>query len=806
MERSEKERLQVALDAAGMGTFVWYAQRDYAASDARMLELFALPPDGVLSLAAALSSMIHPEDRQRYEDAVRAALDPAGRRELRQEIRVARGDGSYRWVAVTARASFLGDDPPVAERLVGVAADVTERKTIERELRLTEERRAFLLSVTDHLRLLSDPVEVQAYAVDALGTRLSASRASYLEVTSGPDGDYYTIERGYQAPGVAGLAGRYRADDFGATLFDELRAGRTFAVADVSTDDRLTAPERARYPALGIRAFAAVPLVKAGRHAAALVLHQEAPRQWSGEEIVLLQEMAERTWAAVERAKAEAELRESEARFRQVVDVAPQLIWVARPDGTLDLVNRNFSAVTELTGGEDRALLAQVVHPDERDDFLARWDAARLAGTGFERETRLRHRDGSDRWYLIRVVGFTGGGGTVAKWFGVATDIDDGRRAGERARAEEHRIALELQRALLPTATVSLPEVAIAAHYEAGSATLEVGGDWYDTFELPDGRIGLTVGDVVGHGLTAATAMGKLRVAMGALAPHADGPGELLSQLDGFAAGNDGVDFATACYAIFDPRTGELRHASAGHPPMLVVTADGRSRRLMAGRSAPITGRAAGRRPEATELLEPGSVLLLYSDGLVERRREPITAGLDRLERAAVELRDAPVKELCDGLLAALGVAEHRDDDVVVLCLRAPARRGASFRQTIAAEPTELSRLRRLVSAWRRTIQPADRGESDLLLAINEACANAVEHAYPDGAPGLIEVTVGHEPDGSYLATVRDFGRWRPPAGASSVRGRGLAIIRDITHGFERRSTGEGTTVTFRLPAMGAPR
>jgi len=507
----------VALDAAGMGTFVWYVRQDYAASDARMLELFGLPPDGVLSLAAALSSMIHPEDRQRYEQAVLAALDPAGKRELRQEIRVARDDGSYRWVAVTARASFAGD-PPVAERLIGVAADVTER---------VDERR--------------------------------------------------------------------RADEL-------VRAEQT------------------------------------------------------------------------------------------------------------------------------------------------------------------------------------------------------------RARDEEHHIAVELQRALLPRSTVTRPDVAIAARYEAGSATLEVGGDWYDTFELPDGRIGLTVGDVVGHGLTAATAMGKLRVAMGALAPHADGPGRLLSYLDGFAAGSDGVDFATACYGIFDPRTGELRHASAGHPPMLVVTADGQSRLLMAGRSAPITGKPAGVRPDATEILEPGSVLLLYSDGLIERRREVITAGLERLEHAAVELRDATVKELCDGLLTALGVAEHRDDDVVVLCLRVPARPAVAFQQTISAEPTELSRLRRLLSAWRRTIQPADRGESDLLLAINEACANAVEHAYADGPRGTIEVTVGHEPDGSYLATVRDFGRWRPPAGASSVRGRGLAIIRDLTHGFERHSTGEGTVITFRLPAMGATR
>ncbi len=119
-------------------------------------------------------------------------------------------------------------------------------------------------------------------------------------------------------------------------------------------------------------------------------------------------------------------------------------------------------------------------------------------------------------------------------------------------RHEEHRVALELQRALLPRAIVSHPDSAIHTRHEAGSVALEVGGDWYDAFALPDGRIALTVGDVVGHGLEAAIAMGTLRVAIRALAPHAAGPGALLSQFDRFAVDGDGADFATACYAVYD--------------------------------------------------------------------------------------------------------------------------------------------------------------------------------------------------------------------------------------------------------------
>ena len=124
---------------------------------------------------------------------------------------------------------------------------------------------------------------------------------------------------------------------------------------------------------------------------------------------------------------------------------------------------------------------------------------------------------------------------------------------------------------------------------------LEVGGDWYDAFELPDGRIALTVGDVVGHGLAAAAAMGQVRTALAALADHAAGPGELLERLDGFLARSGTTDFATVCYAIIDPATGALEYASAGHPPMLVVSPAGETSWLDRAQSGPLCGGDATR-------------------------------------------------------------------------------------------------------------------------------------------------------------------------------------------------------------------
>jgi anti-sigma regulatory factor (Ser/Thr protein kinase) len=193
-------------------------------------------------------------------------------------------------------------------------------------------------------------------------------------------------------------------------------------------------------------------------------------------------------------------------------------------------------------------------------------------------------------------------------------------------------------------------------------------------------------------------------------------------------------------------------------------------------------------------------MLLLYSDGLIERRGEPLTTGLDRLATAATGLRNRPAAEVCDGLLEAMGVAEHRGDDVVILCLRVPA----DFHETLAADQGELSRLRRALQSWHRASGPADPdGETDMLLTVNEACANAIEHAYRGREPGAVEVTIQPDTDGSYLATVRDFGTWQTPAASAAHRGRGLSIIRRLSDGFERHTTPDGTLVRFRLPARG---
>ncbi len=201
----------------------------------------------------------------------------------------------------------------------------------------------------------------------------------------------------------------------------------------------------------------------------------------------------------------------------------------------------------------------------------------------------------------------------------------------ERARLysaleREHRVAMLLQRSLLPRRLAEVVGVAAAARYLPASD--EVGGDWYDVFELPSGGVGVAIGDVVGHGVRAAALMGQLRTALQAYALSDPAPAQTLERLDRFVQGIGDHAMATCCYAVLDPESGVLRIASAGHlPPIIVGGEGGRGsstwlRRRRSGRSG--TGASASTSWRCAE----GETIVFYTDGLVERRTVPLTESM----------------------------------------------------------------------------------------------------------------------------------------------------------------------------------
>jgi PAS domain S-box-containing protein len=385
----------------------------------------------------------------------------------------------------------------------------------------------------------------------------------------------------------------------------------------------------------------------------------------------------------------------------------------------------------------------------------------------------------------------------------LATMADLCGQAIERARLyeSEHQIAHRLQSAMLPERVVRHPNLEIAAHYQAGTEAMEVGGDWYDTFSLPDGKLGIAVGDVLGQGIEAAAAMGRLRSALSAYALEASGPADLMARLNRFAATPSGVEFATACYAVIDPRSGALSYASAGHPPMLLLDEAGASRWLEGGRTQPLCGSIVFEASEATERLEPGDLLVLYSDGLVERRGEHIGAGLARLEDAVRSLRELPVDDLCDRLVTQLRADSPQPDDMVVVAIRAIPTAGRQFRRVFPALPEELRFMRAAARTWldERRLEPTTR--SDVVLALAEACANAVEHAYGESS-GEITVEISML-DQELALSVSDSGRWRDEAQRDPDRGRGYQIMEALSTRLEVDAGPMGTTVRMRFDYMG---
>ncbi len=253
----------------------------------------------------------------------------------------------------------------------------------------------------------------------------------------------------------------------------------------------------------------------------------------------------------------------------------------------------------------------------------------------------------------------------------VATSIGDAlestfRRASEMG--EYRRISDTLQAAMLQPAS-DLPTV--AARYLPAVGNLAVGGDWYDVVDLGHRRRAVVVGDCVGHGLVAATAMGQLRSAARAMLLEGRSPAEVLEGLDLFAATLDGGFCATVVCAVIDRATDVVTYARAGHPPPLLVWADG-SRWLDEGLGPPLAIEAGGRRCSAEARLTPDDVIVFYSDGLIERRGEPLDVGLDRLSTAVRAHHGTRVQQMADAVLRDL-LPDGAVDDVVLVVKVLPA-------------------------------------------------------------------------------------------------------------------------------------
>jgi integral membrane sensor domain MASE1/anti-sigma regulatory factor (Ser/Thr protein kinase) len=362
-------------------------------------------------------------------------------------------------------------------------------------------------------------------------------------------------------------------------------------------------------------------------------------------------------------------------------------------------------------------------------------------------------------------------------------------------REREHALAVELQHAMLGTPD-DVDGVAVATAYRPADSDVEIGGDWYDAIRLSDMRTAFVVGDVVGHNLNAAKAMGRIRVAIRTLAPLFPDPCELLARLDPVIDDIGGATPTTLVYVIHDAGTNRVTFTCAGHPPPLVVHPNGGASFIDGARGIALGIVRGADRPVRETTLAEGDALVLYTDGLVERRGEPLDDGLARLQRVAATACTAEPEALRAILLRELASAE---DDVAVLIVR-PTE--APFRLQIDADPREIRTIRAELRRWLAG-QGVDAADiDDVLLSSGEAVANAVEHAYLGRLLGDVEVRADLRSDGRpdvarLDVRVLDTGEWRRPA-AEGPRGNGHRLMRALADDVQVRSTEGGTAVRLR--------
>jgi serine phosphatase RsbU (regulator of sigma subunit)/anti-sigma regulatory factor (Ser/Thr protein kinase) len=357
----------------------------------------------------------------------------------------------------------------------------------------------------------------------------------------------------------------------------------------------------------------------------------------------------------------------------------------------------------------------------------------------------------------------------------------------------EHSLVEALQRNLLPAQLPQPPGVELAARYLPGGRRAQVGGDWYDAIPLEEGRIGLVIGDVVGHGLEAAALMGRLRNALRAYAHEGHAPAVALERLDRMVQTLELGRTATVLYMVVEQDGSSLSYASAGHLPPLMLGADGECRYLEDGGGVPIGVLPDSAYRERRCDLAAGATLLLYTDGLVERRDAGLDHGLDRLREAIDGMRADPA-ELCEQVVSAMLGDGPASDDVAVLALRSTPIGGDRMTIELPAEPKELARLRSTLGRWLEVAGADSEERRAIELACHEACSNAIEHGYRFGEAALeVDAVLS---DGEVAITIRDQGAWREPR--ETNRGRGLRLIEGLMDGVEVTPDPSGTTVAMR--------
>ncbi|MCW2695408.1 MAG: putative sensor protein [Modestobacter sp.] len=651
-------RAELAMDAAELGTFDLDARTGRLSWDERLMRMFGYEPATFDETLAAFSARVHPDDLARADDALQRAIATGG--EYVVEYRVCLPGGGTRWVSARGRA--VTDGTGRTTRVVGAAYDTTRERAVEtRVSRLLEAMPAGFYSLDAEWRFTHVNAEAERLLgrprEELLGTVLweefPAARDGVFEDSyrrAVASGEPVSFEAYYPAP----LDGWY-----------ELRAWPTpegLSVYFLEVTARRAAQQQAERSAVRLALLARASAELSGTLDAQTAIAR-LPR-------LVVPALAD--WCIVTVIGPDGVAR----------DVGS---WHADPAGQ-ELVRR-YAAVRLAAMPVDapvaRALRtgAPVVSSaDEITGMLPPGEARELLALIAPRSVVALPLRARGRTLGLLTLSYADGHVPTDDDVATAQDVAD--RAGlalDNARLYHQQLQLAegLQRSLL-TAPPEPDSAEIVVRYLPATEAARVGGDWYDAFLQPGGSTMLVIGDVVGHDTAAAAAMGQLRSLLRGIATYSDaGPAEVLRGLDSSMALLQVDTLATAMIARFEQTPDErsrgvtrMRWANAGHLPPLAVTPDGTVTVLADWRADLLLGvDATVQRTERLVTLDHGATVLLYTDGLIERRDSDLDTGLGRLREALGDLAARPLPELCDELIARL-VDGRPEDDVALVAIR----------------------------------------------------------------------------------------------------------------------------------------
>jgi PAS domain S-box-containing protein len=503
-------------------------------------------------------------------------------------------------------------------------------------------------------------------------------------------------------------------------------------------------------------------------------------------------------------------LSDSERRFRVLAEAIPVICWTADANGWIDWYNHRWYEFTGQTPDDAAGWGWQTAHhPADFLEVMRQWPQSIASGEPFEMEYRLRRYDGNYHWFLARAEPLRGDDGSIVRWYGSNADIDAQRTALERTK----RIAATLQDVFLPKELPQRAHLRIDAHYIPAEQDALVGGDWFDAFEVPDGRICFSVGDVGGHGLDASVAVGRIRQAILTLAFEDRDPATILFELDRIITHQDPDLMVTAVVGYIDADLSSLTYANAAHPPPLVARHNEEPAEQLAYGQPPLGSGYSGPFENRHVDIEPDTIVALYTDGMTEfsgdlidaERRLQSTVSLFVGNTTVAHPARATTEIVFDGAAprddVAMMIMQFSSVEMETIRTNAPSlertwRFHSSDAHTAQRSRLEITSYLHSLASDRMQIFPAE-------LVIGEAIANTVEHA-----PGLVEVYLDWRETKPVLF-IRDAGPglndFSPmlPSNPLNENGRGLFLIRSFAEDISVRAMpGYGTELRVVLPIV----